>query len=195
MAAFAEIFSYLLQTALSLLLFLLLLHFLLQLVRADFYNPISQMLIKITQPVLHPMRLLTPRLRGIDTAALLLLLLIQMASIAAILAVNGQSLPNVFLLLVWAILGITALTVQFYFFAILAIIILSWIAPGASHPAARLLYQLTAPVMAPFRGLLPPMGGLDLSPILMFIAINIVQIMLRHLAAGAGLHPALVMGI
>ena len=195
MAAFAEIFSYLLQTALSLLLFLLLLHFLLQLVRADFYNPISQMLIKITHPVLRPVRLLTPRLRGIDTAVLLSLLLIQMASIAAILAVNGQSLPNVFLLLVWAILGIAALTVQFYFFAILAIIILSWIAPGTSHPAARLLYQLTAPVMAPFRGLLPPMGGLDLSPILMFIAINIVQIMLRHLAAGAGLHPALVMGI
>ena len=195
MAAFAEIFSYLLQTALSLLLFLLLLHFLLQLVRADFYNPISQMLIKITHPVLRPVRLLTPRLRGIDTAVLLSLLLIQMASIAAILAVNGQSLPNVFLLLVWAILGITALTVQFYFFAILAIIILSWIAPGTSHPAARLLYQLTAPVMAPFRGLLPPMGGLDLSPILMFIAINIVQIMLRHLAAGAGLHSALVMGI
>ena len=195
MAAFAEIFSYLLQTALSLLLFLLLLHLLLQLVRADFYNPISQMLIKITHPVLRPVRLLTPRLRGIDTAALLSLLLIQMASIATILAVNGQSLPNVFLLLVWAILGIAALTVQFYFFAILAIIILSWIAPGTSHPAARLLYQLTAPVMAPFRGLLPPMGGLDLSPILMFIAINIVQIMLRHLAAGAGLHPALVMGI
>ena len=195
MAAFAEIFSYLLQTALSLLLFLLLLHFLLQLVRADFYNPISQMLIKITHPVLRPVRLLTPRLRGIDTAVLLSLLLIQMASITAILAVNGQSLPNVFLLLVWAILGIAALTVQFYFFAILAIIILSWIAPGTSHPAARLLYQLTAPVMAPFRGLLPPMGGLDLSPILMFIAINIVQIMLRHLAAGAGLHPALVMGI
>ena len=195
MAAFAEIFSYLLQTALSLLLFLLLLHFLLQLVRADFYNPISQMLIKITHPVLRPVRLLTPRLRGIDTAVLLSLLLIQMASIAAILAVNGQSLPNVFLLLVWAILGIAALTVQFYFFAILAIIILSWIAPGTSHPAARLLYQLTAPVMAPFRGLLPPMGGLDLSPILMFIAINIVQIMLRHLAAGAGLHSALVMGI
>ena len=195
MAAFAEIFSYLLQTALSLLLFLLLLHFLLQLVRADFYNPISQMLIKITHPVLRPVRLLTPRLWGIDTAALLSLLLIQMASIAAILAVNGQSLPNVFLLLVWAILGIAALTVQFYFFAILAIIILSWIAPGTSHPAARLLYQLTAPVMAPFRGLLPPMGGLDLSPILMFIAINIVQIMLRHLAAGAGLHPALIMGI
>lgn len=195
MAAFAEIFSYLLQTALSLLLFLLLLHLLLQLVRADFYNPISQMLIKITHPVLRPVRLLTPRLRGIDTAALLSLLLIQMASIATILAVNGQSLPNVFLLLVWAILGIAALTVQFYFFAILAIIILSWIAPGTSHPAARLLYQLTAPVMAPFRGLLPTMGGLDLSPILMFIAINIVQIMLRHLAAGAGLHPSLVMGI
>ena len=78
---------------------------------------------------------------------------------------------------------------------LLAMIILSWIAPGSNHPAIYLLYQITEPVMAPFRKLLPPMGGLDLSPILVFILINVIQIALRHTAASVGLHPALVIGI
>jgi YggT family protein len=96
---------------------------------------------------------------------------------------------------VWAFLGLVGLVVNFYFFAILAMIILSWIAPGSGNPAVRLLYQLTEPVMSPCRRLLPPMGGLDLSPIVVFIGINIVQIFLRHAAAGVGLHPALVIGL
>ena len=82
-----------------------------------------------------------------------------------------------------------------YFFALLAMIILSWVAAGSRHPAIFLLYQITEPVMAPFRKALPSMGGLDFSPILVFILINVIQIALRHMAAGVGLHPALVIGI
>ena len=62
-------------------------------------------------------------------------------------------------------------------------IILSWVAQGSRHPAIHLLYQITEPVMAPFRKLLPPMGGLDFSPILVFVLINVIQIVLRHMAA------------
>jgi len=69
------------------------------------------------------------------------------------------------------------------------------VAPGSRNPAIFLLYQLTEPVMAPFRRLLPAMGGLDLSPIFVFIAINILQIALRHAALATGLHPALVLGL
>ena len=74
-------------------------------------------------------------------------------------------------------------------------IILSWVAPGSGHPAVYLLYQITEPVMAPFRKLLPAMGGMDFSPILVFILINVIQIALRHMATSVGLHPALVIGI
>jgi YggT family protein len=69
------------------------------------------------------------------------------------------------------------------------------VAPGSGHPAIYLLHQVTEPVMAPFRKALPPMGGMDFSPILVFILINVVQIALRHMAAGVGLHPALVIGL
>ena len=191
MGAMTEVLNYLLQTVLGLLLLLVLLRLLLQQARADFYNPISQFVAKVTNPLLKPLQKVAPGLWGI----VVLLLLLQILSIASILLLGGYSLPNPLIMVVWALLGLVGLLVNFYFFAILAMIILSWIAPGSSNPAVYLLRQLTEPVMAPCRRLLPPMGGLDLSPIFVFIGINIVQIFLRHAAAGVGLHPALVIGL
>ncbi len=195
MSAFNEILVYLLQTFLSLYLVAMLLRFLLQLVRADFYNPISQFLVKITNPLVVPLRKVIPGLGGIDIASLLLTLVLQMAGIAALLLANGLALPGPVLLLVWSVLGVVGLLVNIYFFALLAMIILSWVAAGSRHPAIYLLYQITEPVMAPFRKMLPAMGGLDFSPILVFILINVIQIALRHMAVSVGLHPALVIGI
>ena len=191
MGAISEVLSYLLQTVLSLLLFAVLLRLLLQQSKADFYNPISQFIVKLTSPMLAPLRKIAPGVWG----PIVLLLLLQMIAIGSILALGGYSLPNPALLALWALIGLIGLVVNFYFFALLAMIILSWIAPGSGNPAVRLLYQLTEPVMAPFRRLLPAMGGLDLSPIFVFIAINIIQIFLRHAAASVGLHPALVIGL
>ena len=195
MDALNEILGYLIQTALSIYLLAMLLRFLLQLVRADFYNPISQFLVKITNPLVVPARRLIPGLGGIDLASLLLAVLLQLACIIAMLLLHGLGLPNIFILLVWSLLGVLSLLVNVYFFALLAMIILSWVAPGSNHPAIYLLHQITEPVMAPFRKALPPMGGMDFSPILVFILINVLQIALRHMAAGVGLHPALVIGL
>ncbi|MBP6682865.1 MAG: YggT family protein [Halioglobus sp.] len=195
MNAINEILVYLVQTLLSLYLVTMLLRFLLQLVRADFYNPISQFIVKVTNPLVIPLRRVIPGLGGIDVSSLLLALLLQLAAIVALLLINGLSPPGIFLLLAWSVLGVLGLLVNIYFFALLAMIILSWVAAGSRHPAIYLLYQITEPVMAPFRKVLPPMGGLDLSPILVFVLINIIQIALRHLAQGVGLHPALVLGL
>ena len=191
MGAMTEVLNYLLQTVLGLLLLLVLLRLLLQQTRADFYNPISQFVAKVTNPLLKPLQKVAPGLWGI----VVLLLLLQILSIASILLLGGYSLPNPLIMLVWALLGLVGLLVNFYFFAILAMIILSWIAPGSGNPVVYLLHQLTEPIMAPCRRLLPAMGGLDLSPIFVFIGINIVQIFLRHAAAGVGLHPGLVIGL
>ena len=195
MGAFNEISIYLVQTALTLYMLAMVLRFLLQLVRADFYNPISQFLVKITNPVVIPLRKIIPGLGGLDLASLLLAVLLQMLSIVVLMALYGLGLPNPVLLLLWSALGLLGLLVNIYFFALLAMIILSWLAPGSGNPAVFLLYQITEPVMAPFRKLLPPMGGMDFSPILVFILINVLQIALRHMAAGVGLHPALVIGL
>jgi YggT family protein len=195
MSAFNEIFVYLLQTFLSLYLVAMLLRFLLQVVRADFYNPISQFLVKVTNPVLVPVRRIIPGVGGIDVSSLLLALVLQMLAIALMMLIYGLTPPNIAILAIWGALGVIGLLVNIYFFALLAMIILSWVAPGSQHPAIGLLHQITEPVMAPFRRLLPPMGGLDLSPILLFIVINVVQIALRHMATSVGLVPGLVIGI
>ncbi len=195
MNALSDIVAYLLQTVLNLALLAILLRFLLQLVRADFYNPVSQFLARITNPLVLPVRRVIPAYRGLDLSTLLLALLLQMAAIVALLALNGLGPPGVLTLLVWSVLGIVGLLVNIYFFALLAMIILSWIAPGGRHPALLLLFQLTEPVMAPFRRMLPSMGGIDFSPILVFILINVIQIALGHMAAAAGLPAALVIGL
>ncbi|MEP1471274.1 MAG: YggT family protein [Halieaceae bacterium] len=195
MSALNEILGYLIQTALSLYMIAMLLRFLLQLVRADFYNPISQFLVKVTNPLVIPLRKVIPGIGGLDLASLLLAVLLQVLAIVALMLLNGLGLPNPLLLIVWSVLGVVGLLVNIYFFALLAMIILSWIAGGSGNPAVALLHQITEPVMAPFRKLLPAMGGLDFSPILLFILINVLQIALRHLAGGVGLHPALVIGL
>ena len=190
MGALNEIVGYLVQTFLSLYLIAMLLRFILQVVRADFYNPICQFLVKVTNPVLVPLRRIIPGVGGIDVSSLLLALVLHALGIQAILALNG-----IVPIILWSILGVVGLLVNIYFFALLAMIILSWVAPASQNPAIHLLFQITEPVMAPFRKLLPSTGGLDFSPILVFILINVIQIVLRHMATAVGLHPALVIGL
>ena len=190
-----DIVVYLIQTLLSLFLLAVLLRFLLQLVRADFYNPISQFLAKVTNPIILPLRRIIPSYANLDLSSLLIALLLQVAGIVTILFLNGIGTPSIGQLLIWSALGVIALLVNIYFFALLAMIILSWVPPRSKNPAIYLLYQITEPIMAPLRKIIPSMGGLDFSPILVFILINVIQIVLRHIASSAGLYPGLVFGL
>ena len=195
MSALTEIASYLIQTFLGLLLLVTLMRLVLQISKADFYNPISQAFVKLTNPPLLPLRKLMPNFEFLDLSCLVLALSLQTGLIALLLTVNGMSMPNISVLLIWAFLGVAGLLVKIYFFTLLIMIVLSWIAPNSFHPAIQLIHQIIEPVVTPFRRLLPPIGGLDFSPILVFIFINILEILLRHFAVSIGLHPALVMGI
>ena len=186
MTALTDIFVYLVYVFFGLYLMVMLLRFLLQLTRADFYNPISQTLVKLTNPLVIPLRRILPGYGGIDLASLLLALILQMLMIALLVALQTGALLPFLPLMMASLIGLAAYLVKIYFFAILAMIILSWIAQGGNNPALRLLFQLTEPVVAPFRKVLPPMGGLDLSPIFVFILINIIQIALGHLAGSLG---------
>ena len=195
MTALTEISSYLIQTLLGLLLLGTVMRLLLQISKADFYNPISQLLVKLTNPMVLPLRKLLPAFRIFDLSSLVLSILLQMLLIVILLKVNGSYIPNMSLLAIWSFIGVIAIIMKIYFFALLAMIILSWIAPNSYHPAIQLVSQIVEPMMAPVRKILPPIGGLDFSPILVFILINIFEILLRHLANNFGLHQALIMGI
>jgi YggT family protein len=187
MGAMTEVAAYLVNTLASLYLILVILRFLLQVARADFYNPISQFVVKATDPLVKPLRKLIPGYGGLDLATLALALGLQFLVINLLCAINYHTLPNPLQALIWTIIGVAATVVKIYFFAILASIIFSWVAPSSNHPALALLRQVNEPVMAPIRKLLPPMGGLDLSPILVFIIINVINILLTNAAIASGL--------
>ncbi len=144
-------------------------------------------MVKLTNPLVVPLRRVIPGYAGIDLSSLLLAVLLQMLMVALLVLLQTGALLTLFPLLLVGLLGVAAYLVQIYFFAILAMIILSWVAAGSNSPVLYLLHQLTEPVMAPFRKVIPPMGGLDLSPILVFVVINIVQIALGHLAYSLGI--------
>src|SRR5690606_29266381 len=116
---FSEIGNLIIQTFCNLFLVAVLLRFLLQVARADFYNPISQFLVRVTNPVLKPLRRVIPGVLGIDLASIVLALVVEMITIAAILLVFGVRPPGPLVLLVWSVLGCVAMVVNIYYIAVL----------------------------------------------------------------------------
>lgn len=167
---------FLVDTLFSLYVLALMLRFLFQWVEADFYNPISQTLVRITHPLLRPLRRVLPAIGRIDTASIVLMLTIQVLGGWLIFLIQGVDF-SVGFLMTWAISQIVELFFNIYLFAIIAVAVLSWISPLPRNAASSLLTSLTYPVLNACRRLLPSMGGLDLSPILAFIAIQFCKML------------------
>ncbi len=168
---------YVLQTLGSLYLMIVLLRFILQLVRADFYNPLSQFIVRATQPLLKPLRRIIPSIGGLDIASLILALLVQLVLMALTLLLAYGTTGNPVALLIWSVIGITALFINIFFYALIISVILSWVAQGSDNPGALLVNQLCEPLLMPFRRLMPNLGGLDLSPIFAFITIKLLDML------------------
>ncbi len=165
--------TYLVSTAFGLYIIIVLLRFLLQLTRADFYNPLSQFIVKATSPVLIPLRKVIRGFWGLDIASLVLAYGLQYIENILLFAITGSAIKPIFLL--WYSIGsLITLILYIYFFAILMQVILSWINPGTYNPAIALINHISEPIMRPARRLLPPFSGFDLSPILVFVALNIL---------------------
>jgi len=168
---------FLVQTVFGLYILAVLLRFLLQWVRADFYNPISQFLVKITTPPLKILRRFIPGFGGVDLAAIVLAWVLKYIELLLILLITGSSF-NLLGPLLWAIPDLVELVINIFLFAVLIQVILSWINPGSYNPASALLYSLTEPVMRPARNILPPISGLDLSPMLVMIGLILLKMLL-----------------
>lgn len=193
MSGLIEALIYIIQTLGSLYLLIVLLRFILQLVRADFYNPLSQFIVKATQPLVTPLRRVIPGFAGLDLASLVLAILVQLLLMVITLTLMGYNVGGFILqLLVWSLIGVTSLFLKVFFFALIISVILSWVAPGSYNPGAQLVNQICEPLLAPFRKLLPNLGGLDISPIFAFITINLIdRFVIGGLAASTGLPPML----
>lgn len=176
---------FLIQTLFGLYLVAVMLRFLLQMSRADFYNPVSQFLVKVTNPPLIPLRRVIPGFIGIDMAAVVLLIVIQAVELVLVGLVQGFSL-GIAGLIVLTVAELFNLLLNIYFFTILIQVILSWVNPGGYNPAVALLYSLNEPILSRARRMIPPISGFDLSPIVVFIGIQLVKMLLVAPIADVG---------
>lgn len=156
----------------------LLIRLLLQWVRADFYNPISQFLVKITDPLVKPLRRIIPGFGGIDAATLLLAILV----LAIKTMIIYQTL-NPLVISIVAIEQTIVLCLSIFLYSIIIQAILSWVNPDPHNPAVSLLNSLTYPILKHFRKLIPPISGMDISPIFAIIALMFVQYSVRYIFA------------
>lgn len=160
----------------SLYLLVLLLRFWMPWLRADFRNPLAQGILRLTSPVVVPLRRIVPSFGRLDTATVLVAFSIQYLTIVLLLLIRGDS-AGIAPIAITALVKLTVLSVYLFVYAIFIRIILSWISPGSYNPATAIITTLTDPILRPFRRLLPPLGGFDISPIfaiIMLVAITIV---------------------
>ena len=167
----ADALSFIVGSIGQLLLYILLLRFLLPWFRADFRNPLAQAVLKITSPLVVPLRRVVPSVGRIDTATLVVIffvLYLTLFLIGLIIQVN----PGPAVLALSSVAYFPTLLLRLFFFLIIVRVILSWVSPGGYNPAIALFHSLTDPVMRPFQRIIPPMGGFDISPIFAIIILG-----------------------
>ncbi|MGK0476421.1 MAG: YggT family protein [Oleispira sp.] len=195
MSSLTQVGLLVINTLVGLYLLLVVMRFLLQVVRADFYNPISQFIVKATNLPLIPLRKVIPGIGGIDVASIVLALVVQAVAIVLILLLNGIQPPPLQVAM-WSAIGILSLLLKVYFWGLLITVIASWVAPNSYNPVLILINQILEPAMKPIRKIMPDLGGIDISPIIMFLLIQVLEILIvKGLAQASGMPAGLVMGV
>jgi YggT family protein len=178
MFAFNNASIFLIQSLFDLYLMVLLLRFIFQYLKIDFYNPVSQIIVKLTSPLVISFRKVIPGYWGLDLATLILILLTSLVKLTLISLIGFHKFPHLFGLLVWALGDISGLLFKIFFYAVLANIIMSWIAPNTRSPVTAILSRLTEPLLQPARRYIPLIGGIDISPIPVLLGLQLLIILI-----------------
>ena len=168
--------TFLVETLVGLYILIVMLRFLLQWARADFYNPVSQFIVKVTQPPLAPLRRIIPGVAGLDMAALVFMFALKFVELWLITAILGLT-PMIGGLAMLSIAELLGLMINVFVFSILIQVIISWVNPGMYNPVMGLLHSLNEPLLGPARRVIPPISGLDLSPIAVIIFLQLVSML------------------
>lgn len=168
--------TFLLDVIFGLFIGAVMLRLFLQWARADFYNPLSQAIVKLTNPVLRPLRRFIPALGRIDTASVVLVVVLQMFAVWLKIALVGAS-AGIGAIAVFALAEIVSKAIYIFMFAIFVQVIASWVAPGSYNPVLSLIDSITHPLLKPLRAVVPPLGGLDLTPMIALIGLQLAQML------------------
>lgn len=174
-----DVLVFLVDTFFSLLFFVFLLRLLLQWARADFRNPVSQAVLRLTNWLVMPLRRALPPVKRIDTASVVAVLAVALAQVAALYVVRGLGFPDTIDWLRLAVLEVARTVLWIYFWVIFVYALLSMLAPGSGSPIQSVLESLAEPILRPIRNAVPSLAGLDLSPLWAGILIQVLLILLR----------------
>ena len=172
-------FLFLFDTIVDLYLSIVIARFVLQMVRADFYNPLSQLIVKATSPLLMPFRKIVPGFGGVDIACIVLFLVLVLIKLILIGFLFGVELFLTSALVYLFFLAAVNAVLNFFFFVIIINFILSWVQPGGYHPIANAIVQMASPLLTPARRFIPPLGMLDISPMVVILLIYFTKIIFR----------------
>jgi YggT family protein len=175
-------FTYIIDALLSLALFVVMARLLLQLTRADFRNPLAQAIVQLTNPLIVPLRRVLPPIGKVDTASVLAVLVVAAVEVATVAVLHGAGWPEPIVWLDAVLLEIVHMLLSIYLYAIILYALLSMIAPGGYSPLQSMLTSVCEPVLRPIRRLIPPIAGLDLSPLfatLIILALLNIPLMVR----------------
>lgn len=183
---------FLVQSIFDLYIFIVMVRIVLQWVNADFRNPLFATIGKLTTLPLSFLRRFIHTVHGIDIAAIVLLLLLEVIKIALLVWMQTGGIPKFAGLLILSFAELLNQLINIFFYAIIALAVLSWLNPLAHSPLIEVLYRLTEPLMRPVRRVIPSIGGLDISPIPVLIVLKLLAIMIVQPLGGIGF--ALAMG-
>jgi len=164
------------STVLDLYILTFILRFVMQWVRVDPRNPFWQFVVQITNPLVRPLRQVLPGWRGLELASLLLVLVLETGAVVVLLRLSGIPLPGIVTLIYFALLRFVLAVLRLYFFALVVYVILSWVSQDMTHPLTRVLSALCDPLLRPIRRIIPTVGGFDLSPVVVLIALQALTI-------------------
>ncbi len=168
---------FLIQVLFGTYILFVMLRFLLQWLRADFYHPISQFILKVTSPVLNPLRKLIPGWGGLDIASIVLIFMLQLIELTLVVAVLDVRI-GLLDLIMGAMAALIQLTINVFLFAIVIQAVISWVNPHSYNPVTDILYSLTNPILKPIRERLPPVSGLDFSPFVAIIGLQLLKMLI-----------------
>lgn len=182
---------FLIQTLFDLYIFVIMIRLILQWFHIDHRNPLSQFTLKVTDPVIKPLRGLLPAIGGFDLAIVTVLLIFEIIKLTLIALLSGHGFPNFAGLLIWSFAGLSNQFINIFFFAVLISVVVSWINPHNNSPIMTILHQLTEPLMTPIRRVIPTVGGFDISPIPVLIGLKLLTILMVQPLLQIGLRLSL----
>lgn len=169
---------FILRTLFDLYILTFAMRLLLQWAAVDKRNPLVQFVLRVTNPLVIPLRRLLPPIGRIDTATVVVLVSLQVLATALVVRIGCVGEPEVLPILALAVLNVARLALSIFTWSIIIYVVLSWVSPGGYNPGAALVAAIVEPILAPFRRLIPAIGGLDLSPLFALIAIQAISMLL-----------------